>query len=796
MKLHPSELRVVLLPTPLDGEVSGTALADAGFDGVVCPDLPSLCDELARGVGVAILTEEAMEGEGVERLTALLADQPLWSDIPIILLTRALSESSIATTAVASLGNVTLLERPVRLATLVSTLRSALRARTRQLQVREHVRARDDAAGALRMTQARLDLVLSAADAGTWYCDLPPTEFVGNRAYRRHLGLNPDDTLPIDIGHFFSLVHAEDRAHTQAAIAAAIADGSVLDIDYRTCGPDGTERWVRAGGRTLFNRDGVPAGFYGTTIDLTARRAADSALARSEARFGALGEALPFGAWECDASGRVIHLAPAFLRLVDRDLPTCREHGWADLVHPDDRERFVEAWPRLFANPVMFDHEYRIRDQAGDYHTVLMRGMPLLDEASAVTTWAGINLDVTEKRQVERELERVDRLESVSLVAGGIAHDFNNLLTAILGNIALARMTAHRDQEVVRRLLDAERAGKQAQELARQLLAFARGSEPVRAPVWLPGLLRDAAEFALQGLGVRCDFYLAENLPGVEGDAGQLGQVVQNLVLHGATAMNGEGVLVIRASTIQVGAAGGLPFEPGPYVMVSVTDRGRGIARGDLSRVFDLVHSAKTRAGIALPIAHAIIRRHGGHLLAASQPQGSTFTFYLPAGAPIAQPQAAPPAPRPTRAIQKPPTRGRGRLLVMDDDAQVRAVAYLSLVRLGYQVTLAMHGVQALETYRTAMWEHNPYQVVFLDLTVQGGMGGRETLRRLQEIDAGVRAIAVTGYTDDPLLATFAAHGFAGAITKPYTVDDLSRVLELLARPADPDKTAEQPLIA
>jgi PAS domain S-box-containing protein len=689
----PEERRVILLPTPLDGGITGQALAAAGIDGMVCPDLDALCDEMLRGVGVTLLTEESIAYDGIQRLFTLLADQPLWSDLPVILLSRAGVDARLADAVLVSLGNVTLLERPVRLATLMNTLRSGLRARARQVQLREYRHARTEVAASLWTPPHRLDL-----------------------------------------GR------------------------------------------VRTPGRTPSDRAGAPTGSSGAAVDSIARPGADAAPPRTEA----LGEALLFGAWECDPFGRVSHLAPAFLQLLGRDLPTCRAQGWVDLVHPDDHDRFVGTWPRLFANPAVFDHEYRIRDGAGAYHTVLMRGMPLLNEAGVVTAWVGINLDITEKRREERELERVDRLESVSLVAGGIAHDFNNLLTAILGNIALARMTAHRDEEIVRRLQDAERAGKQAQELARQLLTFARGTAPVRAPVWIPGLLRNAAEFALQGLGVRCEFHLADNLPGVQADAAQLGQVVQNLVLSGATAMGGEGVLVIRASAIEIGAAGGLPFEPGPYVMVSVTDRGKGIAPADLLHVFDLPHTSETRSGLALPIAHAIIRRHGGHLLAASQPEGSTFTFYLPAGAPIAHPPVRAPAPQPNRRGPV-PSRGRGRLMVMDDDAQVRAVAYLSLVRLGYQVTLAMHGFQAIEIYRAAMAESQPYQMVFLDLTVQGGMGGRETLQHLHDIDPTVRAIAVTGYTDDPLLTTFAANGFVGAITKPYTVDDLSRVLQATA---------------
>jgi PAS domain S-box-containing protein len=784
MKSFAAGLRVVLLPTPRDGEIGASILADAGFDGVVCPDLHCLCEEVLKGVGVAILTEEGLEDDGLGRLAALIADQPLWSDIPVVLLTGGHGDSPLVTEALVALGNVTLLERPVRLFTLVSTLRSAIRARTRQYQLRDELRVREEATSALRASQDRLDLVLRVADAGTWYFDLPPSEIVGNRAYHRHIGLNPEDNAPIDIDLFYSLIHPDDRARTRAALDDALGHSHVLDIDYRTRGQDGTERWVRAAGRTLLNRAGVPAAFYGTTIDLTARRAADTALARSEARSGAIGAALPFGAWECDPAGHVVHLAPAFLHLVGRTLASCQEHGWADLVHPDDRERFVAAWPRLVSTPAMFTHEYRVRDEAGDYHTVLMRGMPLLDESRAVTGWVGINLDITEKRHVEQELERVGRLESISLVAGGIAHDFNDLLTGVLGNIALARMSAQRDEETVRRLQDAAQAGTKAQELARQLLTFARDKEPVRAPVWLPGLLREAADFALQGLGARCEFNLAENLPGVDADAVQLGQAVQNLVRSGAEAMDGHGVVVVRASKIQIGAAGGLPFAPGPYVMVSVTDRGRGISPEDLPRVFDLVHSAKTRSGIALPIAHAIIRRHGGHLLAASQPEGSTFTFYLPAGAPIAAPASRSIPPVLTRAPS--PARGRGRLLVMDDDAQVRAVAYLSLVRLGYQVTLAVHGTQAVETYRAALRDNLPYQLVFLDLTVQGGMGGLETLLQLQQIDAGVRAVAVTGYTDDPLLTAFADYGFTGAITKPYTVDDLGRVLQQAASPPPP----------
>jgi two-component system cell cycle sensor histidine kinase/response regulator CckA len=499
-----------------------------------------------------------------------------------------------------------------------------------------------------------------------------------------------------------------------------------------------------------------------------------AALAPLEAQCRALGGALPFGDWSADRGGRLLHVAPAFLELLGTDLEACRE-GWAERVHPEDRDSFVAAWQRGFGGSAGFDVEYRVTDVRGEHRPVLLRAIPVAEQRGVA--WVGLNLDVGEKRRLENELVHLGRLQSVALLVGGVAHDFNNLLTSILGNVALARLAAKGEEGVLRRLEAAERAGQQAQALSRQLLALAKGGAPVRTEVSLAPILRDSAEFALQGRAVRCDYHLPDGLRTVAGDPTQLSQLVQNLVLNGAEAMEGEGVITIRADNVEVRYDSPIPLKSGAYVRVEVTDRRPGIAPEDLPRVFEPQPSASTPGGgMALAVAQMIVKRHGGHLAVRSVPgDQTTFTVYLPAsGAAVAAPAIA-------RAAGH---RGRGRILVMDDDAQVRAVAYLSLVRMGYRVTLAAHGFQAIEMYRTAMREEQPYQAVFLDLTIPGGMGGTETFERLREIDPGVKAVVATGYTNAPILREYASQGLAGAITKPYTVDDLGRVLqEVLAAP-------------
>jgi PAS domain S-box-containing protein len=374
--------------------------------------------------------------------------------------------------------------------------------------------------------------------------------------------------------------------------------------------------------------------------------------------------------------------------------------------------------------------------------------------------------DITARQRLEEERLIRSKLESTGILAGGIAHDFNNLLMIILGSLELLELPG---QAIAPHLEAMKQATLEAHALTEQFLTFAKGGGPVRRVLALAGVLRDAATLALRGAPVACDMAIAEDLWPMEGDPAQLGQVARNLILNAREAMPTGGRIVVRAENVP---------RPTPTVRVTVADLGPGIPAEVLPKIFDPYFSTKERGGtrgtgLGLTVCRAIVDQHGGTLTVDSTVGvGTTVRVDLPA-APTAVLVAPspPPAPRP----------GAGRLLVMDDEGGVRTAVGALLQRLGYAVELTAHGAEAVERYQAAQARGEPFAAVLLDLTVRGGMGGVPTLEALRRLDPTVKAIASSGYADDPVLVEPARYGFRGALAKPYGVAELrERLAEVL----------------
>ncbi len=411
-------------------------------------------------------------------------------------------------------------------------------------------------------------------------------------------------------------------------------------------------------------------------------------------------------------------------------------------------------------------------------------GAPIIDARQRVIGVVLVFRDVTFKKKTEEELLKMEKLRSLGILAGGIAHDFNNILTGILGNISLAMMYADQDRKELKpRLQEAEKASFRARDLVQQLLTFAKGGAPVKKLAAMPEIVEESAEFALRGSQVRCEFELPEDLWPVEVDEGQISQVVQNLVINASQAMPGGGVITIEARNRLLTAAAGVPLPEGPYVELSIMDQGIGIPPEHLPRIFDPYFSTKQQgSGLGLATVYSIMQKHEGHIAVTSQlGRGTTFTILLPA------------TPRELLGAHDTPPeimRGTGRVLVMDDEDLVRDVAARILTYLGYEVTVAVEGAEAVELYRTARATGRPFDAVILDLTVPGGMGGRETIRKLQELDPGVKALVSSGYAEDATMTHYLDYGFAGVVQKPYKAADISLALYNLLAPEKAEQAA------
>jgi two-component system, cell cycle sensor histidine kinase and response regulator CckA len=388
--------------------------------------------------------------------------------------------------------------------------------------------------------------------------------------------------------------------------------------------------------------------------------------------------------------------------------------------------------------------------------------------------------DITERKRAEADRLIMNRLESTGILAGGIAHDFNNLLTMILLNLELAQALIPPGEELAHLLEQAKQAAMTSGGLTQQLHSFATGGAPIRKPTRLSSVIQESVRLAASGSRLRCDFALAEDLWLAEVDAGQIGQVIRNLVLNAREAKPEGGVISVRAENVVLGPQEHPSLPLGDYVRVSVTDWGGGISKEVLPKIFDAYFSTKRRGsqkgmGLGLAICHQVIQKHGGAIAVESQPGvGTTFRLHLPAIRKLLQKeQASAPASHPRR----------GRILVMDDEEVVRRLVKRLLEQEGHEVELVADGQSAIGAYENAQGQGRPFDAVILDLTVRDGVGGQQTIRELLKIDPAVKAIVISGYATDPVVLEPERYGFKGVVAKPF---DKLKLREMLSRVLGP----------
>ena len=374
--------------------------------------------------------------------------------------------------------------------------------------------------------------------------------------------------------------------------------------------------------------------------------------------------------------------------------------------------------------------------------------------------------DITAAKKMEEELLKSQKLESVGVLAGGIAHDFNNLLTAIVGNISLAANCLEPGSRPGMLLASSEKACMRARDLTQQLLTFAKGGSPAKQLASLAEIVRESASFALRGSGTSCEFLIPDDLWNAEVDKGQISQVIHNLMINAEQAMSGAGV--IRVSCANVAGIPGSNTEH--LVRIDIQDTGIGIQQEYLQKVFDPYFTTKQKgSGLGLASSYSIIRKHDGRIEVESTPGvGTTFHVYLPAVAETAAPELVVAPVIPSRS---------SRILVMDDEQIVLDVVAEMLQMLGHDVEKVGNGAEALQAYRSALDAGRRFDVVILDLTVPGAMGGKEAVQLLLQIDPGVKAVVSSGYASDTTVSDFRSFGFAGVLSKPYTLHDIEKVV-------------------
>ena len=398
-------------------------------------------------------------------------------------------------------------------------------------------------------------------------------------------------------------------------------------------------------------------------------------------------------------------------------------------------------------------------------------GAPIRDYEGNTIGVVLVFRDITDKHYVEREITKIQKLETLTLLAGGIAHDFNNILTAIIGNISLAKIYAKEMPRVNEKVSNAEKAALQARDLTHQLLTFSRGGDPIKQATDLRNIVRETVTFILSGSNVRSDMRFDDELQQVNVDPGQINQVINNLVINAMQAMKDGGILRVSASNVTVKQDQIVSLDAGSYVRVTIEDNGPGIPQEIQDKIFDPYFTTKNEGnGLGLSMTYSIVKRHHGHIVLDSHlGEGARFDIYLPVTEGISVSKDF---------VAQNYQGDKERILVMDDDIIVQESLGNSLEFLGYEVDFADHGEGAIEKYRLALEEKNPYATVILDITVPGAMGGRECVRHLLEIDPEVRAIASSGYSSDLTIEHYGKFGFIDVVPKPYKIEEIGSVLK------------------
>ncbi|HAZ13401.1 MAG: hypothetical protein A2X86_14745 [Bdellovibrionales bacterium GWA2_49_15] len=380
--------------------------------------------------------------------------------------------------------------------------------------------------------------------------------------------------------------------------------------------------------------------------------------------------------------------------------------------------------------------------------------------------------DVTEKNRFLESAQRSERLEAIGILAGGIAHDFNNLLAGLYGHLELARLKAPEKSETALYLEKAQKSSSRAKNLTQQLLPFAKGGGPHRQVGTLRHILKDSAQFALSGSNVLCDFNIAEDLWNCTFDENQIWQVLENLYINALQAMPQGGKITVTARNLPSEMKGGVDLKGDHYVQVTIRDTGPGIAPNILAHIFEPFFTTKKKgSGLGLATAYSIIKKHEGTLTVESPPgQGATFSIYFP----VTEQKIAD-----RHAPEKVTMKGSARILIMDDELDVREIVGAMLENLGHKVHLAKNGEETLHQIHAMAQGGTPIEAVIMDLTIPDGMGGRQTIKLLREIDKKIVVIVSSGYSDDPVMANPHEYGFTDKLPKPFSMNELS---ELLAR--------------
>ncbi len=556
-----------------------------------------------------------------------------------------------------------------------------------------------------------------------------------------------------------------------------LLDGKVTSTwEYKIIDSLGNERWIFQTNAGIFDNDQRLIAMESCCSDITDRKMAELEILvekeKNQITLSAINDAVII----TNSVGRITLMNKVAERLtgwVFNEVQNKYIHEIFFLVNERTREMVTNPIEHILTNNINSNQNENplLISRAGIEIPIEENAIPILDHQQKILGVILVFRDVREKRKMEENLNRSLKMESVGILAGGIAHDFNNILTAILGNISFLKYLFPQEEKSFEMLLEAENAAFKAKGLTAQLQSLAKGGLPIKVTTTIKDILFNDATFAIRGSNILMDFSLSDDLWNVDIDIAQISHVIHNLVINARQAMQDSGNIRIIGENIVFQDDNEFMLAPGKYIKVAVMDDGPGMDSGVLEKIFDPYFTTKqSGTGIGLSSVENTIKNHNGYIGAWSEfGVGSVFTFYLPASD----------LPVKFRVAEVdwnniPPIK----ILVLEDDEKVNSLLASILEYMNFQGTFTTDGYDTIDQFKGAISSNHPYDIVLLDLTIPGKLGGKDTIVKLLEIDPNLKAIVTSGYSNDAVMANYREHGFKSYLTKPYRIEDFISVIQ------------------
>lgn len=561
--------------------------------------------------------------------------------------------------------------------------------------------------------------------------------------------------------------------------------GESGELLFEMTGVKGKRLWLEIHAVPFRNEKNEIVALLGVTRDVTERRQAKTALAEEKERLAVTLRSIGDGVIVTDIEGNI-----TLLNKVGEELT-----GWSsdeamgspltkvfNIINETTRETCENPVEKVIKTGFIVglaNHTALIRKD-GTEIIIADSAAPIRDSRSETIGVVLVFRDVTAQYRMEQEMQKMQKLESLGVLAGGLAHDFNNLLTSIIGNVSLTKMQIGADNKAFQRLTEAEKAAQRAADLTHQLLTFSKGGAPIKKIASITDIVKEAVTFALSGSNVKCVYSIPTHLWSAEVDKGQMNQVFNNLIINAIQAMPDGGTVRIDFQNVVIAENEIADLRAGHYIKITFNDEGVGIPEEHLGKIFDPYYTTKkTGSGLGLATVFSILRRHEGSISVKSiMGAATTFTIYIPALKDTFNPEY-----EETGGMR----RGKGKILIMDDEEFVRNVSGDILTALGYEVDFARDGKEAIDIYGKEAKKGKPFDLVIMDLTIPGGLGGKEAVVKLHEIDPDAKIIVSSGYSVDPIMSDYKKYGFCGVINKPYNANQVSEVVGSILKAQGPD---------